>query len=675
MPKKTIYCGINKLSKDERYGNMEECAKKKQVRRYGIYKADTRIVNAAKNSPKDRSRDDVIIEYATLKGIIGKLNKDILGEKKEGKKKVMIKQKDEMMDKIKLLSAELKGEVDQKSTPVPKTKLELLDMVDSAIISNKSDIERQKMDLDSPLSKTNNEYIASYQGKLPGKISKMKKLLDQIDMNNEKIRKLSKSQYTKAKMADLVNKADLVDAKYNKLAYENLLEEGIKSYYDMLVQNPFFQNDKEILSLMGKLKQILKVNMELANKYPKDRHFIALKRFQDHLLVQAQSKEFFSKNSMEGGSLMNKYLRQFIQESHKSDMSDVGDYKIDKSLSSKWVKVYYNAGKKQCVVVHRGSSDGSDAWVDTKLLFQQKNNERFKVSEQTQKKAEKKYGAKNVTTVGSSLGGYLAEQFGANSKEIITISKPTTPLDALKGKKKHPNQYDVRNSKDAIASLQNFQKGKNDIIVTTDHYNPLKNHMGDDVLKELPDDQLIGKGIPQLIGKMPVKDLKALLKVLRQAHKAGPKDYPIVGKKKPELRNMILKLSTGLSGGSLSKKREATLWEKLNSMFAYNVAFPLFKALINKLEGGSSSVVDKLTNVQLKFVIKIMKKYDIGNSKSFNVLKKSRSELIDMINSVKKDKSGGSFSEKTGSGLWEDLNEKIAYNIVFPLFKMLIASL
>jgi len=694
MTEKKVYCGINNLKKGEKFGTMEECALKKQVRRYGVYKADTMILKAVNDSKKkEKSRNSLILEYATLNGKISKLKKALIGEKSSAKKKIIEDQLISAKNKLKNLNSELRGGPSKESPKETPIKRNLKEELDVAIIKNKSKIDSQKMDLNTSLSKSNNEYIASYQKKLPGKIQKMKKMLDQMDENNDKIRKLSKSSYSKNKMIELVNKADVVESKYNKLAYENLLEEGIKSYYDILVNNPFFQNEKEIKILMSKLKVLYKINIELANKYPKDRHFVALKRFQNHLFVQAQSKEFFSKDKLKGGSLMNKNLRLFIQESHKSDMNDVGDFKIDKSLSSKWVKVYYNPINKQCVVVHRGSSDSSDAWVDTKLFFQQKNNERFKVSESTQKKAEKKYGAKNVTTVGSSLGGYLAEEFGANSKEIITVSKPTTPLDIVKGKKKRSNQFDVRNSKDVIASLQNFQKNKNDIIVKTDSFNPLTNHMGDDVLKELPDNLMIGKGLTELVNKMPVKDLKVVIKALRQAQKLGPKAYPIVGMKKPDLKNMVVKLSDKMVGGALNNKKE-TLWQKLNSKLAYDVAFPLFNALIKKLEGGSvggtlggsvggslggsvgggsTSFLYKMTPTQLKTVLKIMKKHNIGKSKEFNLMNKSKDSMIEMIKHVKDGKVGGGISDNTS--FWNDINESVAVNIVFPLFKLLFSAL
>ena len=281
-----------------------------------------------------------------------------------------------------------------------------------------------------------------------------------------------------------------------------------------------------------------------------------------------------------GGKLAVSVLKKFIQESHKDRYNDVGDYKIDRQLSHEWVKVYYNSRNNQAVVVHRGSSDLADAWTDTKLFFQQKNNKRFKISEKVQKEAEQKYGAQNVTTVGSSLGGYLAEQYRGDSKEIISVSKPTTPLDVLKGKKKADNQYNIRVDRDPVRILQNFQKGPNDIVIHSNSLNPFNNHMGDSVLSKLDENKMIGKGgLSKLFKSMRVNQIKELVKLLRKHKAGGARQYPISGKKKCDLCKMVEQLK----GGNLSNNKKNTLWEKLNVMFMNNVVVPLFKYLSNTL--------------------------------------------------------------------------------------------
>lgn len=291
-------------------------------------------------------------------------------------------------------------------------------------------------------------------------------------------------------------------------------------------------------------------------------------------LIDEMFKPKRKKYQRKGGKLAASMISKFIKASHE-ELHDVGDFKIDRELSHEWVKVYHNPNNNQAVVVHRGSSDGADTWTDFKLLFQQKNNNRFKKSKEVQKKAEQKYGAQNVTTIGSSLGGYLAEEFGQNSKEVITVSKPTTPLDVLKGKKKGDKQHDIRTTLDPIAILQNFQKGDKDIVIPSKTVNPFENHMGDKVTGHLGD-QMVGEGI---LKRLKVNELKELVKLLRKQKIGRARKYPITHKKKCELCKMVVELK----GGSLSESKQTSLWEHLNETFSDNIAIPLFNYLIKSL--------------------------------------------------------------------------------------------
>ena len=292
-----------------------------------------------------------------------------------------------------------------------------------------------------------------------------------------------------------------------------------------------------------------------------------------------------------GGSLPANMIKKLIVASHEKDFKDVGDYKIDRELSHEWVRVYYNDQKKHCVIVHRGSADTYDAWIDLQLLVQHKSNKRFKISEQVQKKAEKKYRAKGyfITTLGSSLGAYLSEEYGQNSDEVITVSKPTTPADLLMGKKKGKDQYDIRTTRDPIAVLQNFQKGKNDIVIPSQSWNPYKEHIGDLVSgRLLPEDRLIGKemsgqGFAEFLSRMRLNQLKQLLKLLRGMKRGRARQYPITRKKKKELLEMILELSDDMKGGKLTTKKKQMLQDSLNLLVPHPMGVPVFHYLTNHL--------------------------------------------------------------------------------------------
>ena len=219
-----------------------------------------------------------------------------------------------------------------------------------------------------------------------------------------------------------------------------------------------------------------------------------------------------------------------------------------------------------------------------------KSNKRFKVSEQVQKKAEKKYKAKGffITTLGSSLGAYLSEEYGQNSDEVITVSKPTTPADLLTGRKKGKDQYDIRSTRDPIAVLQNFQKGKNDIVIPSKTWNPYKEHIGDLVSgRLLPEDRVIGKemtgqGFAEMLSRMRLLQLKQLLKLLRGMKRGRARQYPITRKKKKELLKMILELSDDMKGGKLTTKKKQMLQDSLN-LLVPSMGVPVFHYLTNYL--------------------------------------------------------------------------------------------
>jgi len=317
-----------------------------------------------------------------------------------------------------------------------------------------------------------------------------------------------------------------------------------------------------------------------------------------------------------GGKLPAGMISKFIKASRDKDFYDVGDFKIDRDLSHEWVKVYHNPKNNQALVFHRGSADASDAWTDVKLLFQQKNNNRFKTSERVQKAAEKKYGAQNVTTIGSSLGGYLAEEFGQNSKEVITVSKPTTPWDVITGKKKGEKQHDIRTTLDPIATLQNFQKGDRDIVIPSQTFNPIEEHLGTKVVDRLPKDQMIGEGIffegqtPTTNGMREISDLEGL------ASSVIPfiRDY----------WDIIGPLSLGAAGLYVIHKLG------LPKKALVNVK-KLIKQMKGELKGSGTDInFTKMKVIELKSFIKNNRRRKGMKASMYKINGKKKSELVNM---------------------------------------------
>jgi hypothetical protein len=150
-----------------------------------------------------------------------------------------------------------------------------------------------------------------------------------------------------------------------------------------------------------------------------------------------------------GGALSQKDLKGLLGASY-DPTDNVNDFKLDKESSSKTSQVYHNPKTGQTVVAHRGTSGVLD-WGNN-LVYAvagkkgYKMTPRYKEAEKVQKKAEEKYGAKNVSTIGHSQGGLQAELLGKDSKEIITLNKATRPFE----NKAEKNQTDIRTSGDVV---------------------------------------------------------------------------------------------------------------------------------------------------------------------------------------------------------------------------------
>lgn len=172
-------------------------------------------------------------------------------------------------------------------------------------------------------------------------------------------------------------------------------------------------------------------------------------------------------------------FKQLLESSYSGN--EVEGFVMDKEISSNTSKVYVHPSG-QVVVAHRGTSGVLD-WGNNAVYgvfgdIGYKLTPRFKEAQKVQQNAEKKYGAKNITTIGHSQGAYQAQLLGGNTREIITLNKATRPNEILYGSSKKKNQYDVRSSGDAVSLFRNPLQLKNEISLENTG-NLLKNHSTD----------------------------------------------------------------------------------------------------------------------------------------------------------------------------------------------------
>lgn len=210
-------------------------------------------------------------------------------------------------------------------------------------------------------------------------------------------------------------------------------------------------------------------------------------------LPKFESKEELKKTrkggGLKGGGLKADTFRKLLESSYEG--GDVAGFIMDKQLSTATSKVYSHPSG-QIVVAHRGTSGAMD-WGNNLVYgltgdVGYKLTSRYREAKKVQQNAEKKYGAKNITTIGHSQGGLQAQLLGGNTKEIITLNKATRPQEVLYGSSKKKNQYDIRASGDVVSAFRNpFQTEETTIKSKA---NPLAQHSTD--ILESQKDEIVG---------------------------------------------------------------------------------------------------------------------------------------------------------------------------------------
>jgi hypothetical protein len=191
-----------------------------------------------------------------------------------------------------------------------------------------------------------------------------------------------------------------------------------------------------------------------------------------------------------GKGLKADTMKGMLDATYGKKQDNIDGYVLDKDLSKGKSKVYYNPQTNHAVVAHRGTSGFSD-WANNlayavggKELY--KLTPRYKEAKEQQQSAHKKYGKKNISTIGHSQGGLQAELLGKNTKEIITLNKATRPFDDLK----QENQFDVRSKGDIVSKLNPFEPNY-DYKIKAESKNPLTEH-STNVLNRLGDTKIGG---------------------------------------------------------------------------------------------------------------------------------------------------------------------------------------
>ena len=180
---------------------------------------------------------------------------------------------------------------------------------------------------------------------------------------------------------------------------------------------------------------------------------------------------------LKGGGLKASSLQLLLEATYTGN--EVDGFVLDKEISTNETRVFINPNLGHVIVAHTGTYNPSD-WGNNLAYavggdFVYKQTPRYKRAEKVQKLAEAKYGAKNITTIGHSQAGLIAQLLGKNTKQIITLIKATRPQDLfrLHQPKKH---YDVRSTGDVVSVWRNPLQKRNEITIKKKSNNVLSEH-------------------------------------------------------------------------------------------------------------------------------------------------------------------------------------------------------
>ena len=177
---------------------------------------------------------------------------------------------------------------------------------------------------------------------------------------------------------------------------------------------------------------------------------------------------------IKGGGLKSSTLKSLIQSGY--DRSSVEGW--NKIMDTPEVSAFKHIKTPQVVIVLRGTTGTMKDWSNNAVFglggeVSYKQTPRYKRAKARVAEIESKYNPQDITIVGHSQGGLLAEIVPSKARETITLNKATRPQDFLFGRRKKKNQYDIRAKYDPVSM---FNTRQTDYSIDEKSVNPLTQH-------------------------------------------------------------------------------------------------------------------------------------------------------------------------------------------------------
>jgi len=153
---------------------------------------------------------------------------------------------------------------------------------------------------------------------------------------------------------------------------------------------------------------------------------------------------------IKGSGLKANTLKSMIKSTY--DRSNVEGW--DKVMDTPEVSAFKHPSG-QVVVALRGTEGTAKDWSNNAVYglageTAYKMTPRYKRAKERVAELEKRYNPEDISLVGHSQSGLIAELLPSKAREIITLNKASRPQDAL-FRKRRKNQYDIRSRFDPVS--------------------------------------------------------------------------------------------------------------------------------------------------------------------------------------------------------------------------------
>ena len=197
---------------------------------------------------------------------------------------------------------------------------------------------------------------------------------------------------------------------------------------------------------------------------------------------------------IKGGSISANDTKHFISQSYlKNSQRDdaVGNYILDRELSSDRAAVYHNPLTQKTLICNRGTAPTLQDWSNNLALARGQYNDtaRMKHALETQRSAIEKYGSVD-TNVGHSQSQAIASNLNKRGMtgEIITVNGATMPWDTQAS-----NETRIRSKGDVVSAVQSFLPRSRNLTIDAESFNPLTEHSAS-ILDRVNSYTVFGKG-------------------------------------------------------------------------------------------------------------------------------------------------------------------------------------